>query len=165
MESIESHGLMALYIKRPNDFEEAIQFIEESKTRYNLNVITICHADLKVALQEFKNTLHGSRVLYMFMGSRNTDPYSQDTVVKMTDKGWPEFLRVCPLLHWTYSDVWRCILALNLPYCSLYDRGYASLGTKDNSRPNPKLKKADGDGFLPAWTLEDASDERLHRDS
>ena len=35
---------------------------------------------------------------------------------------------LCPILHWTEADVWEYIESRNLPYCSLYDEGYARLG-------------------------------------
>jgi len=40
----------------------------------------------------------------------------------------PDHLQANPLLAWTEVDVWSYTLDLDLPYCSLYDSGYASLG-------------------------------------
>jgi phosphoadenosine phosphosulfate reductase len=37
-------------------------------------------------------------------------------------------VKVNPLLHWTRSDVWKFILANDLPYNPLHDRGYPSIG-------------------------------------
>jgi phosphoadenosine phosphosulfate reductase len=37
-------------------------------------------------------------------------------------------VKVNPLLRWTRSDVWKFILAHDVPYNSLHDRGYPSIG-------------------------------------
>ena len=48
-------------------------------------------------------------------------------------------------------------------------QGYTSLGGILNTRPNPRLKKADSDmsngadQYLPAYELTDDADERLGR--
>ncbi|WP_034641478.1 phosphoadenosine phosphosulfate reductase family protein [Desulfovibrio inopinatus] len=39
----------------------------------------------------------------------------------------PPHDRIHPILHFTVDDIWDYIHAFNLPYCSLYDEGYASL--------------------------------------
>lgn len=76
-----------------------------------------------------------------------------------TDNGWPEFTRVHPLLNWSYEDIWDYIQQNRLAYCSLYDKGYTSLGDSDNTVPNEQLKRSDGT-FAPAYELEDPSLER-----
>nr|WP_202080132.1 phosphoadenylyl-sulfate reductase [Caldalkalibacillus salinus] len=37
-------------------------------------------------------------------------------------------IKVCPLIHWTWSDVWTYIMRHKLPYNPLHDQGYPSIG-------------------------------------
>ncbi|WP_091739883.1 phosphoadenylyl-sulfate reductase [Marininema mesophilum] len=37
-------------------------------------------------------------------------------------------IKVCPLIHWTWDDVWAYIRRENLPYNALHDQGYPSIG-------------------------------------
>lgn len=39
-------------------------------------------------------------------------------------------VRVQPVLHFTRADIWDYIKLYHLPYCSLYDQGYNSLGCR-----------------------------------
>ena len=41
----------------------------------------------------------------------------------MTDKGWPQFMRVHPIVDWSYKNIWDFLIRLRIPYCSLYDDG------------------------------------------
>ena len=78
----------------------------------------------------------------------------------------PPFLRVNPILDWTYGHVWHFLRLFELPYCSLYDDGYTSLGTVENTLPCPALKKEDGENgeeYWPAYMLRDWDLERAGR--
>lgn len=44
-------------------------------------------------------------------------------------------LRVHPILHFREHDIWDYIKKYQLPYCSLYDRGYRSLGCLPCTKP------------------------------
>ncbi len=55
------------------------------------------------------------------------------------------FLNFLQVLNWRYSDVWTFIRGLSLPYPSLYDRGYTSLGGLRNTSPNQALRLIDAE--------------------
>ncbi|SFM03941.1 phosphoadenylyl-sulfate reductase [Salibacterium qingdaonense] len=37
-------------------------------------------------------------------------------------------VKICPLIHWTWDDVWMYIKAFDLPYNELHDQNYPSIG-------------------------------------
>lgn len=81
-----------------------------------------------------------------------------------TDPGWGDFMRINPLLEWTYEDVWGCMLALEIPYCCLYDKGYTSLGLTTNTFPNPALRLDGTDTYAPAHSLKGSGERHGRRE-
>lgn len=54
-----------------------------------------------------------------------------------------------------------------VPYCTLYDQGYTSLGGTTDTHPNPALKAGQNKEqmrFRPAYELVEDDAERLGRD-
>lgn len=45
-------------------------------------------------------------------------------------------IRVHPILHFKETDIWEYIRKYNVPYCSLYDNGYRSLGCEPCTQPS-----------------------------
>jgi phosphoadenosine phosphosulfate reductase len=54
----------------------------------------------------------------------------------------PQHMRVQPLLHFTERDIWSIIHTFGIPYCSLYEQGYRSLGPRSSTKRFSEL---------PAW--------------
>jgi phosphoadenosine phosphosulfate reductase len=46
----------------------------------------------------------------------------------------PEHMRVHPILHFGERDIWNNIHKNNIPFCSLYHRGYRSLGARCSTK-------------------------------
>ncbi|KAB7668866.1 phosphoadenylyl-sulfate reductase [Bacillus sp. B1-b2] len=44
-------------------------------------------------------------------------------------------IKVCPLIHWTWKDVWRYAHKNSLDYNILHDQGYPSIGCKTCTQP------------------------------
>lgn len=57
----------------------------------------------------------------------------------------PEHTRIRPILHFTEKDLWDTYAAFNIPYCTLYEQGYRSLGAKTTT-----VKASD----IPAWNQD-----------
>jgi phosphoadenosine phosphosulfate reductase len=54
----------------------------------------------------------------------------------------PAHMRVCPILHFTEREVWEAHFAYDIPICSLYEKGYRSLGARITTTK---------DSGVPAW--------------
>eukprot|EP01133_Synstelium_polycarpum_P002909 gene2909-3343_t len=138
--------------------------ITQSMMAFIMNLIR----GLKDGLQE---QVEQHSIKAIFAGTRLTDPNSSHLKdFTPTDPGWPQFVRVGPILEWNYQNVWDFIRIFKVPYCELYDQGYTSIGQVNDTIPNPALKRqplsqhssaleSDGD-YLPAYMLIDGSLER-----
>ncbi|KAM7199384.1 hypothetical protein V8F20_005779 [Naviculisporaceae sp. PSN 640] len=153
--------LQAIYIAPPDPFPEVEDFVTTSTIEYDLD-LTRYALPMRPALEAYLS--ERPTVKAVFMGTRRTDPHSEFLEhFSPTDKGWPQFMRVNPVIDWHYTEIWTFIRHLQIPFCCLYDRGYSSLGGVSNTRPNPALK-IEGDGFRPAYELVRDEQERLGRD-
>jgi len=153
-------SIPALYIPVPSPFPALESFISHAAGAYNLSVFTCGVPGLTVTSTEtsipndnaLTNGSHNMRealqlyrsrfptVEAILIGTRRTDPHGAtlDFRVK-TDPDWPPFVRVHPIINWSYADVWTFLRRLKVPYCSLYDEGYTSLGSTYNTFRNPAL--------------------------
>ena len=157
-----SRQILSLYIQNVTHFKEADQFMEECRANYNLNMIII-PGDIKTGLEKLKKS--HPNIKAVIMGTRRHDPYSSTLrSFAPTDDDWPDYMRILPILDWSYSEVWRFLREFDLPYCKLYDEGYTSIGSEKNTKKNPALLLDDG-RYSPAYLLDDEEKERCGRES
>ncbi|MCY8838389.1 phosphoadenylyl-sulfate reductase [Bacillus atrophaeus] len=55
-----------------------------------------------------------------------------------------KLIKICPLIHWTWNDVWNYIQLNDLPYNKLHDQNYPSIGCEMCTLPssNPHDERA-----------------------
>ena len=122
------------------------------------------------------------------LGTRKADPNAGGQGLFAPSSTWmPPFMRVNPILNWTYGHTWHFLRLFKIPYCVLYDMGYTSLGNVQDTLPCPALLKVkvdatknddvidelindendrDGDDscdYWPAYMLQDWDQERAGR--
>ncbi|KAG0171416.1 FAD1 flavin adenine dinucleotide synthetase [Apophysomyces sp. BC1034] len=159
----QHHDLRTVFVTYPNPFPHVDSFVNVCAQRYRLDCVSI-PGPMRQALQQFLD-ISDPKPKAIFVGIRRNDPYAdQLTHFDMTDKGWPEFMRVHPIIDWSYKNIWDFLVRLRIPYCSLYDKGFTSLGSMENTHPNPDLKDdKEPCGYLPAYRLENELHERCGR--
>jgi FAD synthetase len=179
LKSAAATVIPSIYALPPDPFPAVEDFVISSAKAYHLSITKYTTAPPTSTLRSsFEDYLHrhpGIRAI--FVGTRRTDPHgAQLTHFDRTDGGWPDFVRVHPVIDWHYSEIWAFIRHLGLCYCELYDQGYTSLGGTSDTYPNPRLKvdgDPNGDGgegcaagerqYLPAYKLSEDVEERLGR--
>jgi len=45
------------------------------------------------------------------------------SLFQKTDPSWPQFMRIHPILNWSYTDIWDYLRLHEVPWCDLYDEG------------------------------------------
>lgn len=150
-----------VHIRENNEFPEISSFLTNFKKLFGFHLHSVdgpFHAATDELIARFG-------ILAFVIGTRRTDPRAKNIhTFERSTKGWGNapFMRVHPLLEWTYRDVWDFFDTTNTPYCSLYTRGYTSIGNATNTKPNPNLLREDG-SYAHAKQLENEEDERMGR--
>ncbi|XP_065160034.1 uncharacterized protein [Atheta coriaria] len=153
--------VFCMYVQSKKPFPQVTAFIDKLKKYYNLDVhtLTLGIKDGLAAILQDKPNLKAC-----LMGTRRSDPFSANLRhFQATDNGWPEIMRVSPLLDWEFAHVWDYLLSFKVPYCCLYDEGYTSLGNVDNTLKNPQLLNEDTGAYYPAYRLLKSTKERSGR--
>ncbi|XP_074567457.1 uncharacterized protein LOC141824122 [Curcuma longa] len=156
--------IRTIYFESPCAFPEINSFTYETARDYDLQLETI-HSDFKSGLEAL---LKKKPTKAIFLGTRIGDPNAVgQEQFSPSSIGWPPFMRVNPILDWSYRDVWAFLLTSKIKYCSLYDQGYTSIGSIYDTVPNALLSIADSpsmkENFKPAYMLADGRLERAGR--
>lgn len=137
-----------LHIDTSVKFEEIYQFIDKIARLWNFELISFrneealknikiaedrefCCTHLKIiALNQAIEKFHFTALLAAVRWDENPARANEKFFSKRSNH-----IRVHPILSFTENDTWDYIKKYNLPYCSLYDKGYRSLGCKPCTKP------------------------------
>ncbi|KAJ4978056.1 hypothetical protein NE237_008836 [Protea cynaroides] len=156
--------IRTIYFDSPSAFPEINSFTYETAATFDLQ-LEIFRLDFKSGLEAL---LREKPIRAIFIGTRIGDPNAVgQEQFSPSSPGWPPFMRVNPILDWSYRDVWAFILTCKVRYCSLYDQGYTSIGSIYDTVPNALLCINDSstskENFRPAHLLLDGRLERAGR--
>lgn len=147
---------MVYFEKDSDEFPEMIAFRESFCARHQVE-LRVVNGDYKLGLKELQQECG---VQAIFMGTRSTDPYAPEAPFARTTSGWPDLMRVCPVLDCDYSTVWDFLRAIGVEYCCLYDEGFTSLGPQSTTVKNTQLVDEARGVVLPAHVLKQPQSER-----
>ncbi|KAI9736409.1 MAG: 3'-phosphoadenosine 5'-phosphosulfate sulfotransferase [Claussenomyces sp. TS43310] len=100
--------LQSVYIISAHPFAEVDSFVESSTQTYQLD-LTRYAMPMKEGFARYLDDKQnqGCEVKAIFVGTRRTDPHGALlTHFDQTDKGWPAFMRVHPVIDWHYAEIW-----------------------------------------------------------
>ncbi|OMO99956.1 hypothetical protein CCACVL1_03524 [Corchorus capsularis] len=154
--------IRTIYFESSSAFPEINLFTYDTAKTYGLQ-LDIIRTDFKSGLEAL---LKANPIRAIFLGVRIGDPTAVgQEQFSPSSPGWPPFMRVNPILDWSYRDVWAFLLTCKVQYCSLYDKGYTSIGSIYDTVPNSLLSISNSSKkeFKPAYLLPDGRLERAGR--
>ncbi len=163
---LDDFNIQTVYVYCKNSFPQLESFVDDCITSYSLD-LTRLPGPLKEGFGSYLSLKPSIKAI--IVGIRRNDPYGGKLeYIQKTDHGWPDFIRVHPVLEWHYDEIWCFLKMGGIPYCQLYDEGYTSLGGLYNTKKNPYLKtdEIDEEGntvYKPAYELTGDEHERLGR--
>ncbi|GED15038.1 phosphoadenylyl-sulfate reductase [Aneurinibacillus migulanus] len=161
-------------------FKETYELIERVKVRYPKLRIELKEPDLSLEqqaeqygielwksspdlccklrkLDPLEDVLKGA-VAWLSGLRREQSPTRANTQFVNEDRRF-QSIKVCPLIHWTWDDVWTYIKLYQLPYNELHDKGYPSIGCEHCTAP----VKEGGDSRAGRWSGTGKTECGLHQ--
>ena len=100
--------IQSVYILSAHPFAEVDDFVNDSIRVYSLNLARYAKP-MKAAFEDYLKEKPNVRAI--LVGTRRTDPHGGNlTHFDETDRGWPSFMRVHPVIDWHYAEIWAVCL-------------------------------------------------------
>mmetsp|Transcript_8791 Transcript_8791/g.11764 ORF Transcript_8791/g.11764 Transcript_8791/m.11764 type:complete len:759 (-) Transcript_8791:279-2555(-) len=167
-----------IYFEHEDEFLEILTLLNETVSKFDLDMlafeqgIKFGEGLSELVTKNYHNRCDAGTASSPFpmafvLGTRKADPNAgSQGKFAPSSHYMPPFMRINPVVEWEYGHVWHFLRLFQLPYCSLYDEGYTSLGTVHDTIPCPALAKASigkGQEYFPAYMLRDWDQERAGR--
>ncbi|MFN7250444.1 MAG: phosphoadenylyl-sulfate reductase [Anaerobacillus sp.] len=161
-------------------FKETYELIEKVKVKYPTLTIKMIKPQLTVTEQK---KLHGdelwknapdqccsirklqplaeelSKYQAWISGLRREQSSTRANVQFVNRDNRFQSIKICPLIHWTWDDIWMYIKLHRLHYNELHDRNYPSIGCE-----NCTLPVTEGEGSRQGrWANSDKTECGLHQ--
>jgi FAD synthetase len=99
----------SVYVMSAYPFTEVDEFVNTSVREYSLDLhryaLPMKDAFATYLVENKKGDEEGIKAI--FVGTRRTDPHGEKLHhFDRTDQGWPDFMRIQPVIDWGYQDVW-----------------------------------------------------------
>ncbi|MFP4517326.1 MAG: phosphoadenosine phosphosulfate reductase family protein, partial [Desulfovibrionales bacterium] len=85
-----------------------------------------CCRDLKI--DPLRRAISRLSIRALLTGLRHDEHPSRKQRQWREERLDPDHVQINPILHWTEMDIWAFHMQDKLPYCTLYEQGYRSLG-------------------------------------
>lgn len=96
--------LQGVYVVSHDPFPEVETFVASSSRQYHLELARYA-LPMRAALEVYLGEKTGVKAI--FVGTRRTDPHGEFlTHFDPTDNGWPQFVRIHPVIDWHYAEIW-----------------------------------------------------------
>ncbi len=148
-----------LHIDTTVKFPQIMNFIDKMVKLFNLELYRHTNTDalnrgLKIAkdvseccgelkINALKQAIEKFKVEVLFVGLRWNEQFARYHERIFSKKDNP--MRVHPIAPFTEEDIWSYIKVFNIPYCSLYDEGYRSLGCMPCTKKDKRSERAGRD--------------------
>ena len=115
-----------IFFEVPDEFPEVDAFVRQSVSDLDLHLISYSGVGFAEGLTKCIAE-YGSKAFVL--GTRAGDPNAKGQTAFTPSSDWmPPFMRVNPVLDWSYAEIWAFLRRFEIPCCSLYEDGYTSLG-------------------------------------
>lgn len=146
--SISKSTINVLFIDTSVHFNEIYLFVEKMQKLWGFNLIKERNREalktlkiaqdkaeccLKLKAEVLRDAISKYNINYLFTGIRRDEQESRKNEEYISQKD--DYIQVNPIVYFTEQDVWQYIRNHNLPYCSLYDKGYRSIDCMPCTEP------------------------------